>query len=222
MEDVLDLYEESYDPAYPTVCLDEKPVVLHAQTRPVQAVAPDRPERRDYEYVRQGTANLFVLVEPLAGWRHVAVTARRTKADYAEQLRYLADVVYPHADYIRLVQDNLNTHALAALYEVFAPAEARRLARRIEVHYTPKHASWLNMAEIEISVFQRGCLARPVGDVATLQRRVSALETERNAARCTIRWQFTSQQARNKLAHLYPISQPSAATRAEPLHNDVT
>jgi hypothetical protein len=204
MEDVLDLYEEPYDPAYPTVCLDEKPVVLHTQTRPVQAAAPDRPERRDYEYVRQGTANLFVLVEPLAGWRHVAVTARRTKADYAEQLRYLADEIYPHVDYIRLVQDNLNTHTLSSLYEVFAPAEARRLARRFEVHYTPKHASWLNMAEIEISVFQRGCLARTVGDVGTLQRRVSALETERNAACCTICWQFTAQQARSKLANLYP------------------
>ena len=147
MEDVLDLYEEPYDPRYPTVCLDEKPVVLHEQTRPVQRVAPGRPERRDYEYVRQGTANLFVLVEPLAGWRHVAATRRRTKADYAEQLRFLADEAYPGAEYIRLVQDNLNTHALAALYEVFPPAEARRLASRFELHHTPKHGSWLNMAE---------------------------------------------------------------------------
>jgi hypothetical protein len=189
MEDVLDLYSEDYDPRYPTVCLDEKPVVLHAESRPVQPAAPGphgHVERRDYEYVRQGTANLFVMIEPLAGWRHVSVTARRTKRDYAEQLRYLADTVYPHVEYIRLVQDNLNTHTLAALYEVFPPAEARRLASRFEVHSTPKHGSWLNMAEVEISVVQRGCLARPVGDVTTLRQRVDALERERNAARCTI------------------------------------
>ena len=207
MEDVLDLYEEPYDPRYPTVCLDEKPVVLHEQTRPVQRVAPGRPERRDYEYVRQGTANLFVLVEPLAGWRHVAATRRRTKADYAEQLRFLADEAYPGAEYIRLVQDNLNTHALAALYEVFPPAEARRLASRFELHHTPKHGSWLNMAEIEISVFERGCLSRPVGDLPTLHTRVDALERERNAARCTIHWQFTSQKARATLADLYPVKE---------------
>jgi hypothetical protein len=211
MEDVLDLYSEDYDARYPTVCLDEKPVVLHAETRPVQPAARGRPERRDYEYVRQGTANLFVLVEPLAGWRHITVTAQRTKADYAAQLRYLADEVYSGADYIRLVQDNLNTHALAALYEAFPPSEARRLASRFEVHYTPKHGSWLNVgqrAEIEISVVQRGCLARPVSDVTTLRQRVDALERERNAARCTIQWQFTSQQARTTLADLYPVKQP--------------
>ena len=210
MEDVLDLYEEAYDPRYPTVCLDEKPVVLYAETRPAQPAAPGphgHAERRDYEYVRQGTANLFVLVEPLAGWRHVAVTARRTKRDYAEQLRYLADMVYPHVEYIRLVQDNLNTHTLAALYEVFPPAEARRLASRFEVHPTPKHASWLNMAEIEISVVQRGCLSRPVADTTMLRQRVDALEGERNAAHATIHWQFTSQQARTKLADLYPIKE---------------
>jgi hypothetical protein len=207
MEDVLDLYAEEYDPRYPTVCLDEKPVVLHAESRPIQPVAPGRPQRRDYEYVRKGTANLFVLVEPLAGWRHIAVTARRTKSDYAEQLRYLADVVYPQADYIRLVQDNLNTHALAALYEAFPPSQARRLASRFEVHYTPKHGSWLNMAEIEISVFQRGCLARPVADLGTLRQRVDALEAARNVARCTIHWQFTSQQARTTLADLYPVQE---------------
>jgi DDE superfamily endonuclease len=211
MEDVLDLYEEAYDPRYPTVCLDEKPVMLHEQTRPVHSVAPGRPERRDYKYVRQGTANLFVLVEPLAGWRHVAVTQQRTKADYAEQLRYLADMVYADAQYIRLVQDNLNTHALAALYEVFPPAEARRLASRFEGHYTPKHGSWLNMAEIEISVFERGCLSRPVGDLASLRRRVDVLERERNTARCTIHWQFTSQQARTKLAGLYPVKATESA-----------
>jgi len=213
MEDVLDLYEEDYDPCYPTVCLDEKPVVLHEQTRPSQRLAPGRPERRDYEYVRQGTANLFVLVEPLAGWRHIAVTQRRTKGDYAAQLRYLVDVVYPDAEYIRLVQDNLNTHTLAALYEVFPPAEARRIANRFEVHYTPKHGSWLNMAEIEISIFERGCLSRPVGDLATLQRRVAALEGERNGAHCTIQWQFTARDARTKLAPVYPHLHPAGPER---------
>jgi DDE superfamily endonuclease len=167
MEDVLDLYEEDDDPRYPTVCLDEKPVVRHEQTRPVRPLAPGRPERWDYEDVRRGTANLFVVVEPLSGWRQVTPTARRTKRDYAQQLRPLADEIYPAAESIRVVQDNLNTHTLASLYEVYPPAEARRIASRFEVHYTPKHGSWLNMAEIEISVFERGCLARPVADVAT-------------------------------------------------------
>jgi hypothetical protein len=207
MEDVLDLYEEAYDPRYPTVCLDEKPVVLHEQTRPVLPLAPGRPERRDYEYVRRGTATLFVVVEPLAGWRKVTPTQRRTKVDYAQQLRTLADEIYPEAEYIRLVQDNLNTHTLASLYEVFPPVEARRIASRFEVHYTPKHGSWLNMAEIEISVFERGCLSHPVADVETLDRRVNALEAERNAAQCTIHWQFTSHKARTKLVDLYPIKQ---------------
>ena len=209
MEDVLDLYEEEYDPRYPTVCLDEKPVVLHAETHPVQpATAGPRPhghaERRDYEYVRQGTANLFVLVEPLAGWRHVAVTERRTKADYAEQLRYLADMVYPHAEYIRLVQDNLNTHALAALYEVFPPAEARRLASRFELHFTPKHGSWLNMAEIEISIFERGCLSKRVKSFDHLWQHIEALASERNAQRCQIHWRFTCADARAQMHDLYP------------------
>ena len=147
MEDVLDLYEEEYDPRYPTVCLDEKPVVLHEQTRPDLPLAPGRPERRDYEYVRRGTANLFVVVEPLAGWRRVTPTQQRTKVDYAQQLRCLADEIYPEVEYIRLVQDNLNIHTLASLYEVYPPSEARRIASRFEVHYTPKHGSWLNMAE---------------------------------------------------------------------------
>jgi DDE superfamily endonuclease len=207
MEDVLDLYEEAYDPLYPTVCLDEKPVVLHEQTRPVLPLSPGRPERRDYEYIRQGTANLFVVVEPLAGWRQVTPTTRRTKVDYAQQLRRLSDEIYPEAEYIRLVQDNLNTHTLASLYEVYPPAEARRIASRFEVHYTPKHGSWLNMAEIEISVFERSCLSRPVADFATLDRRVNALAAERNAAACTIHWQFTSQKARTKLVDLYPVKQ---------------
>lgn len=210
MEDVLDLYAAPDDPTRPKVCLDEKPVVLRSETRPTQPAVPGpdgHPERRDYEYVREGTANLFVLVEPQAGWRHVAVTEQRTYADYAAQLRYLADEVYPEATVIRLVQDNLNTHGPHALYAVFPPEEAARLRGRFEFHATPKHGSWLNQAEIEISVFERGCLSRPVPDLATLQSRVAALEAERNATQATIHWQFTSQQARVKLPHLYPTLQ---------------
>jgi hypothetical protein len=207
MEDILDLYEQEYDPRYPTVCLDEKPVVLHEQPRPVLPLAPGRPERRDYEYIRRGTANLFVVVEPLSGWRQVTPTLQRTKLDYAQQLRCLADAIYPEAAYIRLVQDNLNPHRLSSLYEVFPPAEARRIASRFAVHYTPKHGSWLNLAEIEISVFERGCLSRPVGDFETLDRRVKTLEAEHTAVRCTIHWQFTSHKARTKLVDLYPVKQ---------------
>lgn len=207
MEDVLDLYEEEYDAQYPTVCLDEKPVVLHSETRPTQPAAPGQPERRDYEYVREGTANLFVMVEPLAGWRHVAVTEHRTKVDFAEAVRWLVEERYPEAEYVRIVLDNLNTHGSAALYAAFPAEQARAIAARVEWHHTPKHGSWLNMAEIEISVFERGCLSRPVGDQTTLERRVVALETERNAAHCTIHWQFTSQDARTKLADLYPVIQ---------------
>ena len=207
MEDVLDLYEEPYDPQYPTVCFDEKPVVLRAEARPGVPAAPGRPERRDYEYVREGTANLFVMTEPLAGWRHGEVTERRTKLDFAEAIRGLVEERYADAEYVRIVLDNLNTHGPAALYEAFPPEQARAIATRVEFHHTPKHASWLNMAEIEISVFERGCLSRPVGDRATLERRVATLEAERNAARCTIHWQFTSRHARTKLADLYPVKQ---------------
>jgi hypothetical protein len=205
MEDVLVLYEMPYDARYPTVCLDEKPVVLHAEVRESLPPAPGRVERRDYEYERHGTANLFVMVEPLAGWRHVAVTAQRTKRDYAECLRHLVDERYPEAERIYLVQDNLNTHTAGALYETFPPAQARSILDRLEFHFTPKHGSWLNQAEIEISVFERGCLSRPVPDTATLQQRVQALEAERNEQRATIDWQFTARDARVKLKKLYPV-----------------
>jgi hypothetical protein len=207
MEDVLDLYEEPYDPQYPTVCFDEKPVVLHEAARPAQPLAVGRPERRDYEYVREGTANLFVMVEPLAGWRHVQATGQRTKRDFAEAVRWLVEERYADVEYVRIVLDNLNTHGPAALYAAFPAEQARAIAARVEFHYTPKHGSWLNMAEIEISVFERGCLSRPVGDRQTLAERVASLEAERNAARATIHWQFTSQQARVKLANLYPVKQ---------------
>jgi hypothetical protein len=206
MEDVLDLYDEPYDPRWPTVCFDEKPVVLHADVQPPIPMAPGQAERIDYEYERQGTANLFVLVEPLAGRRHITVTERRTKQDYAQQLRWLVEEGYPDAEYIRVVQDNLNTHTPGALYETFPAAEARRIAQRLEWHYTPKHASWLNMAEIEISSVQRCCLRHRVGSMTQLPQHMEAFQQERNAKRCTIDWQFTSEQARQKLARLYPTS----------------
>jgi hypothetical protein len=204
MENLLALYAMPYDARYPTVCLDEKPVVLHTEVRAGLPLAPGHVERRDYEYERQGTANLFVLVEPLAGWRHVTVTKRRTKHDYAECLRYLVEERYPQAERICVVQDNLNTHTAGALYETFPPQQAWRILSRLEFCYTPKHGSWLNQAEIEISVFERGCLSRPVPDTATLGRRVRALEEERNARRAAIDWQFTNKQARVKLKKLYP------------------
>jgi hypothetical protein len=207
MEDVLALYHQPYDARYPTVCFDEKPVVLHADVRPPRPAAPGHVERRDYEYERQGTANLFVMVKPLAGWRHVQVTERRTKQDYAECLRWLVEERYPDATCISIVQDNLNTHTAGALYETVPPEQAWRIFARLEFHYTPKHASWLNQAEIENSIFERGCLSRPVGDTPTLQQRVSALEDERNARRATIDWQFTNRKARVKLKKLYPVVQ---------------
>lgn len=204
MEDVLDLYEEEYDPRYPTICFDEKLITLHADVRAPLPPAPGQPERIDYEYERLGTANLFFMVEPLTGWRHVEMTERRTKLDYAERIRWLVDCIYPKAEYLRVVQDNLNTHTPAALYEAFPPEEARRILQRVEFHYTPKHGSWLNMAEIEISIFQRGCLSRRMDCLATLRRRINTLELKRNRERCTISWQFTTSDARDKLRSLYP------------------
>lgn len=204
MEDVLTVYEQPYDPDYPQVCLDEKLVTLHGDVVAPLPVQPGYPERVDYEYERVGTANLFVMVERLSGYRHVEVTERRTAVDYAHQLQWLADVRYPQAKKIRLVQDNLNTHRLSNLYLVFPPEEARRLTERFEVHYTPTHASWLNMAEIEIDIFERGCLRRRVPSLEVLQQRVAALEAERNTAQATIHWRFTTGDARIRLARLYP------------------
>lgn len=209
MEDVLTVYEQPYDEAYPQVCLDEKLVTLHGDVVDPLPVKPGYPQRVDYEYERVGTANLFVMVERLSGYRHVEVTQRRTAVDYAHQLQWLADVRYPQAKKIRLVQDNLNTHHLANLYLVFPPEEARRLIERFEVHYTPTHASWLNMAEIEIGIFERGCLRRRVPSLAVLRQRIAALETERNAIQATINWRFTTGDARVRLARLYPTLESS-------------
>ena len=201
-------YALPYDVDYPQVCLDEKLVTLHADVVEPLPMQVGQPERIDYEYERVGTANLFVMVEPLAGYRHVAVTERRTAEDYARQLQWLADVRYPTAKKIRLVQDNLNTHRLANLYLVFPPDEARRLAERFELHFTPTHGSWLDMAEIEIGLFERGCLGNRVDSLDELTRRVAALETERNTAQATINWRFTASDARLKLARLYPKLDP--------------
>lgn len=204
MEDVLDLYAEPYCIDRPVVCFDELPFQLLADKRAPQPVAPGRAARVDYEYRRQGTANLFLFFEPLAGWRHVEVTSQRTNKDFAEQMRALADEHYPDAPVIAVVLDNLSTHSPAALYQTFPPAEARRLVKRLEFHYTPKHGSWLNMAELEFAILSRQCLHRRLPDPTVLQREIAAWEAERNRIRAKAHWHFTTTQARSKLRRLYP------------------
>jgi hypothetical protein len=204
MEDLLDLYAEPLDPARPVVCFDERPCQLIEETRTPRPVAPGKVARVDYEYRRNGTANLFLAVQPRGGWRRVSATAHRTKADFAEQLRQLVDQDFPAAERIRLVLDNLNTHTLGALYAAFPAAEARRIARKLELHYTPKHGSWLNMAELELSVLSRQCLDRRIPSFEELAHEVGAWQTARNAAGATIAWRFTCEDARAKLPRLYP------------------
>ena len=204
MEDVLDVYTRPHDPARPLVCLDETSKQLVAETRTPAAMQPGQPARHDYEYKRNGTANLFMLFAPLEGWRHVEVTERRTAIDYAKILRDLADIHFPKADKIVLVQDNLNTHAPASLYEAFEPAEARRIIERFEWHYTPKHGSWLNLAESELAVLSSQCLARRIADAATLTSEVAAWRARRNTHHAKANWHFTSADARVKLKSLYP------------------
>ena len=206
MEALLDLYNEERDPERPVVCFDETSKQLIEDAREPIGAEPGRLERYDYEYKRKGTRNLFVFCEPKGGWRHVEVTERRTAVDFAHQMKWLVDEAYPDAGVIRLVMDNLNTHKLGSLYETFEPAEARRIARRLEFHYTPKHGSWLNMAEIELSVFSKQCLRRRIRDERMLRREVAALEHERNEAGAVINWRFTIQDARTKLQHIYPSS----------------
>ena len=205
MEDVLDLYAEPYDPQRPLVCFDETSTQLLAETRPALPAQPGRPRRQDYEYRREGTRNLFLACEPLAGWRQVTVTQRRTMQDFAHQMRWLVDEAYPGIPVVRVVLDNLNTHRPASLYETFPAAEARRIAQRLEFHYTPKHGSWLNMAEIEFSVLSRCCLRQRLPGEDTLWREVQALVTERNAARAMVNWRFNTPDARTKLHRLYPF-----------------
>ena len=213
MEDVLDLYAEPYDPQRPVVCFDETSTQLLADTRPPLPAQPGLPQRQDYEYRQEGTRNLFLVCEPLAGWRHVAVTERRTMQDFAQQMRWRVDEAYPEIPVVRVVLDNpvsstgqaLNTHRVASLYETFPAQEARRIAKRLEFHYTPKHGSWLNMAEIEFSVLSRSCLRQRLPDEEALGREVQALVTERNTAQATINWRFNTHDARTKLHSLYPF-----------------
>jgi len=204
MENVLTVYQRPYSAEEPVVCMDETSKQLVAETRLAMAVQSGRPERFDYEYERCGTANLFLFTEPLGGWRRVAVTQRRTKVDWAQQVRELLDVDYPQAKRVTLVLDNLNTHGVASLYEAFEPAEARRLIERLEVVHTPKHGSWLNIAEIELNVLSRQCLSRRIGSRNILEREVAAWETDRNQSQTGVDWQFTTDDARIKLKRLYP------------------
>jgi hypothetical protein len=207
MEDILDVYTRPYDPRRPLVCLDETSKQLLRDAHASLPPAPGRPGRVDYEYEREGVVNLFLCCAPLEGRRWVAVTAHRTKVDWAHQIKTLVDVRYPDAERIVLVQDNLNTHTPASLYEAFPAAEAKRLADKLELHYTPKHGSWLNVAEIELSVLSRQCLDRRVPDAATLTAEVAAWEARRNARRGPVDWRFTTADARLKLKRLYPSLQ---------------
>lgn len=207
MEDVIEVYHRPYDPKRPVVCIDEQPVQLIGETRAPTPAAPGRPLRYDYEYRRNGTANLFVAFAPLAGWRRVEVTERRTARDFGAFLRYVVGEVYAGAEKVVLVTDNLNVHGVGSLYEAFAPAEARRLAERVEWHYTPRHGSWLNVAECEFAILTRQCLARRVADIDELRRRVGAWERARNERLVEARWRFTTADARIKLHRLYPSTQ---------------
>ena len=204
MEDVLEVYKRPYDPKRPVVCLDETSKQLVGEVAKPAPAAPGQAAHYDYEYVRNGVVNLFMIFEPLAGQRDVEVTDRRTKKEYAECLRKLSDERYPDAEVIVLVQDNLNTHSPASLYEAFEPQEARRLTERFEWHYTPKHGSWLNIAEIELSILGRQCLARRIDNVEDLRREVRAWERARDSAATKVDWQFTTANARIKLKKLYP------------------
>jgi len=204
MEDVLDVYKRPYDPRQPMVCFDERPKQLVGETRKPIPAAPGKPARYDYEYKRNGVANLFMMFEPLAGKRHVKVADRRTKKDWAWCMRELVDKIYPQADSIVLVMDNLNIHKKASLYEAFQPEEAKRIADKLEIHHTPKHGSWLNMAEIEISVLGRQCLAERMGNISRLETETIVWAESRNAKGAKVNWQFTTADARIKLKKLYP------------------
>jgi len=204
MEDVLELYAMPLDPDYPQVCFDERPVQLLQDVYDPIPAQPGQVRRYDYEYKRNGTANLFVMCQPLAGWREVKTTHRRTKIDFAHCMKELVDVHFPDAKGIRLVLDNLNTHTPGALYEVFEPQEARRILRKLEFHYTPKHGSWLNMAEIEISILSRQCLKQRVDSIHKLQHVTQCWTKQRNQQRAKINWLFDLTKARTKLARLYP------------------
>lgn len=205
MEDVIEVYHQPLAPKRPLVCLDETTKQLVRETREPVPAAPGQPARTDYEYERNGVGTIFMMVAPLLGWRRVEVTERKTRVDYARMLKELSDVHFPEADIIVLIQDNLNTHDPASLYEAYPPAEARRLRERFEFHYTPKHGSWLNMAECELSVLQRQCLERRIPDMAALTQQTGAWNTRRNEAAIPYDWRFTTADARIKLKRLYPV-----------------
>ena len=204
MEDTLTVYHRPYDPKQPLVCMDEASKQQVKETRTPLPAKPGEPERYDYEYERNGTSNLFMIFAPLEGWRHVEVTHRRTAIDWAHRMKDLVDIHFPEADKITLVSDNLNTHEPASLYKAFEPQEARRILDKIEWHHTPKHGSWLNMAEIEISVLQRQCINRRIPDQDTLKQEVDAWQKERNQKKAKVNWRFTVDEARIKLVKLYP------------------
>jgi DDE superfamily endonuclease len=204
MENVLAVYKRPYDSSHPVVCFDEKSKQLVGEVAVPMSAAPGRVACHDYEYVRNGTANLFMLVEPLRGWRHVTITSRRTKLDFARQMKELVEVHYPKATKVTLVMDNLNTHRMSCLYEAFSPEEARRIVEKIEVVHTPKHGSWLDMAECELSVLEKQCLGDRVADEATLHQQVSLWNQDRNHRSRKIDWQFRTPDARIKLRRLYP------------------
>ena len=203
MEDLLDLYAEPYDPVRPVICFDESPKQLIGEVREPMPPQPGAPARQDTEYKRNGVRNLMMICEPKRGWRNVLIMQRRTKIDFAHAMRHIVEC-YPDAEVIRVVLDNLNTHTLGALYEAFEPIKARALAERLEIHYTPKHGSWLNIAEIELSRLSNMCLSQRIANVETLRREVEANVRERNAKAIPIKWKFSTQDARRKLARLYP------------------
>lgn len=207
MEDVLDIYQSPYDAQKPWVCFDESCKQLVKEIREPIPAEPGKLERYDYQYERNGVANLFMFFEPLAAWRHIEVTEQRTAIDYAYQMKYLVDERYPMADKIRVIQDQLNTHVKTSLYKAFEPEEAKRIADKLEFHYTPKHGSWLNMAEIELSVLNRQCLNRRLPDQDTLKLEIAAWSQERNQQSRSVDWRFTTADARIKLKRLYPSIQ---------------
>jgi len=204
MEDVLDLYMQPFDDQYPVICMDEKPFRLTDEARKPILMKALKPERRDSEYIRKGTCSIFVFTEPLASWRHLSVRERRTKVDWAYKIKDLLDVFYPNVTKVQLVMDNLNTHTLSSLYEAFDPETARRLAKRLEIHYTPKHGSWLNIAEIELSVLTRQCLGRRMPSIDNLSIEQPEWESKRNSMQKGVDWQFSTDDARIKLKRLYP------------------
>lgn len=204
MEDVLDLYQQPFNEQYPVICMDEKPYQLLDEVRKPIPMKPGKPMRQDSEYKRNGTCSIFLFTEPLAGWRHVAAHERRTRIDWAEEIKELLEVHYPDALKVRLVMDNLNTHSIASLYEAFEPETARRLAKRLEIHHTPKHGSWLNIAEIELSAMTKQCLGRRIPTLMDLCTELREWESARNKKQKGVDWQFTTDDARIKLRRLYP------------------